>query len=156
MPVQVKSNAATFLYLFVFSFFPTRLFLVVTSGSKLWSWADWKLNEEPTGWRWMLRYMPEITHIPYGCSACVPACTCLRQLWKPSHTLPGHRPVEVVPRHSAWTAAGGRMPLSLRWDCRVWKMPSCCSGWSSSSCCSTLLGFGPLQEERNSSFKFGN
>lgn len=49
--------------------------------------------------------------------------------------------------HLAWAAAGVSMPLSLRLECRVWKMLSCCSGCSISSCWSTLLGLGPLQEK---------
>lgn len=45
-----------------------------------------------------------------------------------THTLSSHHPVKPAVLHSAWAAAGGSMPLSLRWECRVWKMLSCCSG----------------------------
>lgn len=69
-----------------------------------------------------------------------------------SHTLQPylhHTHSPVITLHSAWAAAGGSMPLSLSWECRVWKMLSCCSGCSINSCCSTLLGFGPLQENNS-------
>lgn len=100
-----------------------------------------RIERRSMGWRWTLGDLASYSHSA-RVSACVHAYT--NSPKAPLRTLSGRHPATPASSHSAWAAAGGSMPLSLRWECRMWKMLSCCSGWSISSCCRTLLGFGPL------------